>query len=206
LFADTAAARRCAGRALAELSADEVAEPSALALLAGHPAAELLWCSALLELDVHAALPHPEGDCDEESIKNALLRVEACAPRLAHSAVHLCRALTRHGRSFGADIYVGVPSVQLGVSAESVALQAAHEATVLEVAALAARSGSALSERDIEHVALVVLAERTRLHGWSSRYLSWSLQWNVPAAQLESASLPAAARSVAARLLERRSA
>jgi hypothetical protein len=199
LFADAAAAQRCAGRPLAELTAGEVAEPSALGLLAGQPAAELLWCSALLEAQVHAALPQPELDC--VAIEIALARVEACAPRLAHSAVHLCRALTRHGRSFGAQIYVGVPAVQLSVSAESVALQAAHEATVLEVSDLAAHSGGALSERAIEHTALVVLAERTRRHGWSSHYQSWSQQWHVRAEHLDIETLPAAASGIAATLL-----
>jgi hypothetical protein len=147
-----------------------------LSLLARAPyASELLRCRALLEAERHAALPPSAADLAK--LHAALTALGSCAPQLASSELRLCRALTRHGRVFGACIYLGLPDPQLGVSTEQVAMQGAHEATVLEVGERA--RGSTLAERALERVAVWLLSQRAAAAGLAAEHAVWGAQFGV---------------------------
>ena len=64
---------------------------------------------------------------------------------------------------------MGVPSAELGPSAEHVAWQAAHEATVGEVS----RAAPGLSHDEREQVAVVLLAERAKEAGEQEAHARW---------------------------------
>jgi hypothetical protein len=177
LFEDASAAHAAGARELADLLADEAAgeagvNPLALRALSGVEAqAEVLRAAAELEAPHHARLP--EALVDVEALSGWLLRVSAAAPRLGTLEVRFSRALTRHGRVLSPLIYVGTPSVELGVEVSQVAVQAAHEATVIEVAEAARSGGIHLGERDVEYAALVVFAERAALAGLGEEHGRW---------------------------------
>jgi hypothetical protein len=166
LYADVEGAMSEADRELERLSA-----PASLlhALLPLRPAVELLRCAALLEAPVLTSLPPLAFD--EVALTAALERVHGASPKLDSHVFVPVRALRLRGRLFEKEIWHGVPSTALELDATHVAWQAAHEATVAEVAE-AARA-AALQERGIEHVALVLLAERATAAGLEREHRAW---------------------------------
>jgi len=156
-----------ADRALAELSSAEVRAPEVLAPLSALGAgAELLWCAALLEAPAHARLPMPAVDA--RALADALARAAEVAPELARCEVAHVRALRIRGRVLGSAIWVGVPCEELALTAEHVAWQAAHEATVREVSL-----ERALAHDALEEAALARLAERARALGRGAEHARW---------------------------------
>ena len=203
LFDGIDQAQRAAERELGELSGADVVSPAALRALVGAlPAAELLRCAALLEADVHRRLLGTGTGWSEAELQLALVRVAECAPRLAQCELVLCRALTRHGRVFGTRLYAGVPAEALGVSAEQVALQAGHEASVLEASEAARAAGLQLNERAVEAVAVVLFAQRCTRAGLAEAHARWGAQWGVRAEHGELASLPEPERALVTERLQ----
>ena len=129
--------------------------------------AELLRCAALLEADTFATLPAATRDLVE---LNAALEVtQRVSPTLADHKLMLLRPLRLRGRLFHDEIWLGAPDAVLGPSAEHVAWQAAHEASVGEVACAAHRT----AERGIEHIALVLMTERAADAGLADAHAHW---------------------------------
>jgi hypothetical protein len=185
LFHDPIAARSVGARELTELltdrtAGDAVVNPRALRGLSGVEAqAELLRAAAELEAPHHARLP-PAG-FDLNALSRWLRRVAVAAPRLRTMDVRFLRALTQHGRVVAPVIYIGVPSEELGVEVPQVAVQAAHEATVVEVAEAARGGAIPLGEREVEHVALLVFAERAGPAGLGEEHGRWWSALALPA-------------------------
>lgn len=149
LFDNTEVAARCAGRGLAELSPSDVSQPRLLPSLQRlGPIAELLFCTALLEATPLQALPALGFSRDE--LLTALESERVNVPHLARYTFVRCDSLTSFGRLVGDRIWIGTPNAQLGLSAQQVARQAAHEATVGELM----RRNPHSSEREIEKQAL----------------------------------------------------
>ena len=178
LFENPFSAGAVARRDLSELRDHDVADAAALRALSGlWDAAEVLRAAAELEAPHHAKLPHVPI---EPELAAKLERVSEAAPRLRGLRVECLRALRLRGRVFGAKIWVGIPSAELSVSAEHVAVQAGHEATVAEVADTARAHGRCLGERDIEHAALVLFAERAARSAIAGAHASWWAQLTGP--------------------------
>ncbi|MCA9619080.1 MAG: hypothetical protein KC731_08660 [Myxococcales bacterium] len=151
---------------LTSLAEGEVARPELLApLIAEGPAVELLRCSVALEAEAQARLPVPVMD----DLGPALERVEAAAPSLARLTLVPLRALRLRGRVLGRSVLVGWPCAALDLSVEHVAWQAAHEATVREVAS----SAVGIVERGVERVALALLATRAAEVGLADEHRRW---------------------------------
>lgn len=205
LFSDAAQARRLATMEFGALTASHGIEPELLACLRRVIApAELLRCSALLELEAHARLAPAVSEFAQ--LRAGLGEVVRCAPRLGGCPLRLSRALTHHGRVFGSRVYVGVPDARLGVDSAHVAMQAAHESTVLEVFERARSSNHAWSERRIEAVAVVVLARRAAGAGLTGQHADWARIWGVRAEHTDPASLNAEARALAQQLIREHAA
>jgi hypothetical protein len=192
LFRDLDGAAARAGAALSDLGPDDVLDP---ALLAGvDPAAELLWCAALLELEAFRALPPALGVAHE--LTGALARATAVAPGISECRIETVRSLCRRGRVRKSTIWIGLPDLELGVSTSHLIWQASHEATVRELAervrSLPAEARPA--ERAIEHAAVVQLAERARAAGLSAEHAAWMAHFGENAPPLARASLPESAR------------
>ena len=171
LFEDPIAAQAVARCELSELRDHDVADAAALRALSGlWNAAEVLRAAAELEAPHYAKLPRVVADPE---LAAALERVSDAAPWLSGLRVECLRALRLRGRVFEAKIWVGVPCAELYVSAEHVAVQAGHEATVAEVGDAARAQGRRLGERDIEHDALVLFAERAARSGIAGAHASW---------------------------------
>ncbi len=136
-----------------------------MAMAAG-PAAELLRCAALLEQEALEALGPVRYP--REALAAALEEVAPAAPRLARMDLLALRALRLRGRVLGDEIWVGAPCEALGLGAEHAAWQAAHEATVAEIAA----EGGA-SERGVERIALCLLAARARAASLEQPHAAW---------------------------------
>ena len=192
LFSDLEQARTAALTDLSELSRE---------LTPVLPAAELLRASALLEAEVHAALPTLAWDRAALSLE--LARASSCAPRLASAAVHVAPALTHHGRVVGARIWIGAPAEQLAVSVEHAALQAAHEATVLEVSEAVAQRGLQMPEREREAVAVVVFAERAAAQHRAEAHAVWGARWQLTPEHFASDRLAPASLELTRALLRR---
>jgi hypothetical protein len=174
LFDDTASARAVAQRDLSGLRDGDVADAVALRALSDvSNAAEVLRAAAELEAPHHAKLPVIEV---EPALAAALERASPAAPRLAGFRVECLRALRVRGRLFDSRIWVGVPSAELSLTAEHVAVQAAHEATVAEVAGTARSHAVELGERSIEHIALVLFAERAARGPLAEAHSRWWAQ------------------------------
>jgi hypothetical protein len=71
---------------------------------------------------------------------------------------------------FGQEIWVGEPGAALAIGAAHVAWQAGHEATVKEVGEVA---HGKLAERQVEQVAVVLLAERAAEAGRKGDHAQW---------------------------------
>ena len=200
LFDGLAGAQAAALIDLAALAGVErVRMPSLRALVPVSPAAELLRASALLEAPVHAALPVLAWDRTVLAVE--LSRACAIAPRLAVAPVHVVPALTFRGRAFGSAIWIGAPVERFRVSVEHAALQAAHEATVLEVNEAAASSGMSLAERAGEAVAVVVFAERAAAQGRAGEHAVWAARFGLRPEHCAREGLPSSSAALARRLL-----
>jgi hypothetical protein len=172
LFGSTAEAVASAQTDLADLSQPH--QTAVLATLAPiSRGVELLRCAALLEAPIVETLPSDGVDLNE--LRSALERVHPASPTLPGYTIVPIRPLRLRGRLVGDQIWTGAPSDRLELTAAHVAWQAAHEASVGEVsrAVRSAPSPSPLSERDIEHVAVVLMAERARDHGLQALHLQW---------------------------------
>ena len=189
LWRDSSEALACSEREMAALTAHDVVCPRLLAQLNVHAyALEALRGAALLEAEVYVTLPPPA--LDTRALDEALVALTACAPTLASARVTALRPLTRHGRVLRSSIFVGVPGA--GVSLQHVAMQAAHEATVAEVLSHA----TALPERQVEEVALSVLAERCARTPHAAAHRAWCAQWQVREEHLDGARLSPTQRAL----------
>lgn len=140
---------------------------------------ELLRCSVALEREAWACLPsfdpHPTG-----GLATHLQELAPFAPMLKKATVKLSRALGHRGRALGSTIFVGLPRDPFGdawsSTEEHIALQAAHEATVLELIRKVR-----LPFFELEHAALTVL--RTRIAGspWGASHRRWLLSHDLSA-------------------------
>ena len=167
LFDDAERAAAVAQRDLGELHADEVDRPALLApLIELGPALEVLRCAAELEREGLAALGSPRVDGAE--LGGAVEALVQVAPELATSRLSCLRSLRLRGRLYGDEIWIGAPGPELNLATEHVAWQAAHEATVREVA-----HAGRLVERSVEAVALVLLAERAERAGRREAHHRW---------------------------------
>jgi hypothetical protein len=77
--------------------------------------------------------------------------------------------LYQRGRAWGDELWVGHPAAEVAPSVEHAAWQAAHEATVVEVA----RELEDLSERDVEGEAVVRLTRRAAEAGEGAGHAAW---------------------------------
>jgi len=184
---------------LTDLAAESVRMASLRALGPVLSAAELLRASALLEAPIHTALPAPTWD--RAALAAELARACAIAPRLATAPVHVVPALTVHGRVYDRAIWIGAPAEPFNVSVEHVALQAAHEATVLEVSEAAASRRTPLPERAGEAVAVVVFAERAAAQGRAGDHGVWGARFGLRPEHFARETLPASSAALAEQLL-----
>jgi hypothetical protein len=200
LFHDVARAQAAALMDIAELASERrVTAALQRALVPVLPAAEFLRASALLEAPVHAALPAQRWD--RAALAAELAHACAIAPRLATTQVYVAPALTVHGRVGHGAIWIGAPAQQLAVSVAHAALQAAHEATVLEVGEADTQRGAHLSEREREAVAVVLLAERARAQHRSEAHATWAARWGLRPEHCAREGLAPAALTLARELL-----
>lgn len=167
LFESTERTEAAVDARLDELGPDEVDDPGILRLLqrsAHRPVIELLRVAAELEIDTVRALPPPKtrGSVEE------LARVSVAAPHLARCVVEHVRPLRLRGRVLRRRIWVGVADDELGPTAEHVAWQAAHEATVAEVSERAR-----LSYLPLEQCALHLLSTRAARAGLAESHARW---------------------------------
>ncbi|MBW2456962.1 MAG: hypothetical protein JRI68_20780, partial [Deltaproteobacteria bacterium] len=176
LFDDVDQAASTSERDLGELEQDQVARSQLLSpLMAACPAVEVLRCAALLEHQAQAELP--DLDFDEPALSAALAPVARAAPRLAACGLRALRSLRLRGRLFDQEIWVGVPAPELALEVDHVAWQAGHEATVKEVSEAAERKWP---ERQVERVALVLLAERAAEAGLQGGHARWLGHFGEP--------------------------
>jgi hypothetical protein len=173
LFDDAERAAACADRSLAELTAADVDDAAILNRLRGNELAEILRASAELEAEAFATLPLLESEPVDHLLH--------AAPWLERFSIAQLRPLRIRGRVIGSRIFVGVPCAELGVTAEHVAWQAAHEATVAEVHRRAQVSRVRVAHDPLEHTALVLLHERARSIGGTAAHARWIAHFaNVP--------------------------
>jgi len=167
VFDSSGACTRAGARELAALERDDVASVDALALtVRAGPIAEVLRAAAELELPLLEALP----PIPAEELAVIALALEAtleAAPSLPRFTVSVARPLGLRGRAFGSSIVIGLPGIDCP-DAEHAAWQAAHEATVMEVAA-----DSRLSFLDLERRALALLRSRARAAGLAEAHGRW---------------------------------
>jgi hypothetical protein len=174
LFESAARTARLVDRPLSELLPHEVDAPALLPQLLRSrslPVIEVLRAAAELEAEAYARLPPPNALPFEE----ALARVARAAPFLGRCTVEHVRPLMLRGRVFGRRIWVGTPCASLGPSAEHVAWQAAHEATVTEVTVRASALGLPPAYLPVERCALHLLqarAAKARLGEDHARWLA----------------------------------
>lgn len=165
LFRDVDRAARAYDRPLAELTDADVDRPRLLAGLRVDPLAEALFCTVALEAEAHARLPQQPID---PGLDAALASRCLVAPELSRFDVGVVRSLVRRGRVFDGEIWVGAPGdVAPWVDRELVAWQAAHEATVAELAP------AKLPFEELEHAAVVLLEERAVAAGQGASHARW---------------------------------
>lgn len=164
LHPSLASAQGAAAFELCELDDPNESDLGIRDLLLAHCAlpAELLRCATLLEAEAFLRWPLPELATIQARLDQGLPAFWSLAPRLRHSRVRPLRVLGYRGRVFSDEIWVGIPNANQGPSLAHVLCQAAHEATVLEVAERARFDRVRLTEREVEHVALALLARRAR--------------------------------------------
>ncbi len=185
LFDEVEEAVSCSDRDLAELEPSQLAHPQLLGtLVAVGPAVEVLRCAALLEHHAQAELP--SLDFDGAALVAALAPVARVAPRLAACGLRTLRSLRLRGRLMGEEIWVGVPAPELALTVDHVAWQAGHEATVKEVSEVAL---ARWPERQIERVAVVLLAERAAEAGLRDDHARWLSHFGEPGPSTDRARL-----------------
>ncbi len=196
LFDEPDQALACATRDLGELQPEEVASAELLApLCRAGPAIEVLRCAVELERSSYGRLPPLAQHVSEEMARlaAAIREVVIAAPALRRCTVMPLRALRQRGRIRDWQIWVGLPGDELELQASHPAWQAAHEATVAEVA----EAGSErLSERAVEAVAVVLLAERAADVGLSGAHGRWLAHFGEPAPDTRRTALDEAALPV----------
>jgi hypothetical protein len=135
LHADLASARACADRSLAELRADEVADPPLLEHLRELEGAELIHATlALVEPRFTAVICElrPALAQARREVGVWLERLARWCPGLASVRVELVWALGMHGRALPGRILVGAPAAWNGCSPARAAVLAAHEFMVAQ--------------------------------------------------------------------------
>lgn len=190
LFRSVERARASFASGLHEISPNDVDAPKLLAVLAGDPAAELIHCAAALEAPHHAKLPAVAVDPTFATRLAALLPV---APHLGRLPVEHVRALRLRGRLVESRIWVGIPGTEIpAVDSSFVAWQAAHEATVAELAP------RRLPFAEHEHVAIALLAARAERAGLAVEHRGWLSRLRAPSPS----SLAAPLRAIVDELLK----
>jgi hypothetical protein len=191
LFTSAERGQAAAPIELDALQDEEVDRPGLLPTLRKRrEAVELLRCAVELERPFHARLPAVNATSLDLSL------VSRAAPALVEHEIRLVRSLRLRGRVYENEIWVGVPDPVLGPSAEHVGWQAAHEATVAEVS-----RAFGLGEREVEHVAVVLLAERARREGLTSEHGVWLSHFGANAPSTTRNALPEAAQKLVDELL-----
>jgi hypothetical protein len=188
--------RAPADRTLAELT--DVDDRSALATLTRPELvalSEVLRAAAELEAEVYDALPRQRRARSE--LDRSLAEVSEAAPFLRECTVECVRPLRLRGRVRGRQIWVGEPSDDVGPTVEHAAFQAAHEATVAELSALARAHGVPHSHDGLEHASLVLFAERASSVGLAARHARW-LSHLARLPELDRAAVPAPYRPLLA--------
>jgi hypothetical protein len=193
LFRDAEQASRVATRDLAVLTEQDVADAAVLRSLSRVDPAllEVLRCAVELERPAHAKLP--PLTLDREELGSRIHAVGAAAPRLGACRVALVRALGRRGRVLGEEIWVGAPWDGGGPTLAHLSWQAAHEATVLELATDSELSFS--NDRALEAFAIVLLGLRARRTGLAREHELWFAHFHGRAGTVDAARLNAVERA-----------
>jgi len=179
LYASIERAEAGAASTLEDSDSDDVDEPELLTVLRRTgPAVEILRCAAFLELESWSTLP--AVDIDKGELQSCLDRACGAAPHLERCRVCVVRSLRLRGRVRRREIWVGAPLQPLALSSAHAAWQAAHEATVSEVAEVMAAMGRQATFRSVEHVAVVLLAERSRVAGMERDHAQWFAHLGKP--------------------------
>jgi len=174
LFEGAGRTAAVADRPLDALRPADVDAPELLPVLVAsryRAAIEVLRAAAELEVGVVAALPPAEHD--PRAMDAAFARVSAAAPELLGCRIEHVRPLMLRGRARGRRIWVGVPCARLGPTVEHVAWQAAHEATVVEIAERARARGLSVRYLPLEQSALFVLRARAERCGLGAAHAAW---------------------------------
>jgi hypothetical protein len=176
LFATNERATACSDRTLDELTAADVDDVDALRVVQRHSiAAEVLRAAAELEAEVMSTLPP----------LTVLDPVPPVAPWVEGYDVKHLRPLRLRGRVFRKQILVGVPSIELGPSAEHVAWQTAHEATVSRLHHAAIQAKVPITHHALEHAAITMLQEHAERTGKRDEHAKWLAHFaNVPSGPL----------------------
>ena len=195
LFAGVDRARAAQHRDLRDLAPTDVDDAGALEAIQGlHAAVEVLRAAAELEAQAYERLP--ELPLDRNGLARALGEVVDAAPFLRRCEVGVLRALRLRGRARGETIWVGWPCAELRLTVEHAAWQASHEGTVLEIGEHSVRSGASLGEREREHAAVVLLAERASAAGLGDPHRRWLGHFGQNAPDVRPASLGAEAERI----------
>jgi hypothetical protein len=167
VFDSARACKRVTERELAMLGREDVASFDALTIaLAAGPVAEVLRAASELELPILGeAESIPPGQLD--TVGHALDALVDAAPSLGRFEIAIARPLGLRGRTLGSSIVVGLPGIGCP-DAEHAAWQAAHEATVNELALLRSSSFAELERR-----ALALLRSRARAAGLADAHRRW---------------------------------
>jgi hypothetical protein len=175
LHPSIAAARRTEQRALYALVDDGDADLVVRDYLVARcpVAAELLRCAALLELSHFLEWPLPNLELAQEKLERVLPVFCSVAPELRRRPIRMLRTLGQRGRAWSDAIWVGIPVECGSPSWGHVLWQACHEATVLEVADRAGDERRSISERDVERLAVALLARRAAKARMRSGHDSW---------------------------------
>ena len=178
VFDSAEAATRVADRELSALEADDVARRSGfdaltIARTAG-PVAEVLRAATELELPLLERLG-PMADAQLAGIAEAIGGVVAAAPSLPRFQISAARPLGLRGRTLGPSIVVGVPGIGCP-DVQHAAWQAAHEATVSELAAL--RDAGFV---ELERTAIALLRSRARAAGLGEAHARWLARLDLSA-------------------------
>lgn len=166
---------------ITELNPTQVADAGVLAHLTRlGPAAEVLRCAALLELPSWDNLPSPPPS----DLAAQLQRLTPVSPWLALCKVRSVRSLRLRGRVREREVWVGSPMDELALTSRHCGWQAAHEATVAEVAAMIRQLGGTPLYAPLEHVAVVLLATRAQLCGMEQEHRTWLSHLGNPPSHL----------------------
>ena len=181
LWNDVARAGKCSDRTLDALDAEDVDDPDVLAALQRPEtitAAEVLRAAAELELEVVSALPPVVP-----------LSAVSCPVAWASDySVEGIRSLRLRGRVYRNEILVGVPCREVGPSAEHVAWQTAHEATVACLQREALAAALPITHEALEHAAITMLREHAERIDRSDEHVRWLAHFaRVPSGELSPA-------------------